>query len=186
MKVFYFKSIFLIVVLCFSMTGLIGCSNASATKLEPPAGGYPPAPPNLMQATLKKMDETPFKLEDYKGKVILVNVWATWCGPCRQEIPELIDLQNSHQSKGFEIIGLNLDSSEDSNEIKTFEKEMKINYLIARGEEKLFGEFEKVSQRPAIPQSFLINRDGKLMGVFVGGGKALKRLIESVNKVMAE
>jgi len=186
MKVFYLKNIALILVLCFSIAGLIGCSNASAVKLEEPKGGYPAAPPTLMQATLKKMDDSSFKLEDYQGKVILVNVWATWCGPCRQEIPELIDLQNAHQSKGFEIIGLNLDSTEDSEEIKTFEKQMKINYLIARGDEKLFREFERVSQRPAIPQSFLINRDGKLMGVFVGGGGALKRLIASVDKVMSE
>ena len=180
------KNIALILIFCGLIGGLIGCKGSTGNKFEAGKGNYPPAPPALMQAELSKLDGTTFKLENYKGKVILVNVWAAWCGPCRHEIPELIKLQKAHQSKGFEIIGLDLDPEETPEMIKDFETEMEINYLLARGDGKLFNEFEKVSQRPAIPQSFLIDREGKLLGVFVGGGPALKKLIDNVNRVMAE
>jgi len=181
---FSLKNIALVLTIGWLIFGLISCTN-TATKSEQNKD-YPPAPPILMQAALTKTDGSNFKLEDYKGKVILVNVWATWCGPCRQEIPELIKLQNAYQSKGFEIIGLDLDDGETPEMIKEFESQMKINYLLARGSEKLFQEFYRVSQRDAIPQSFLIDREGKLLGVFIGGGPNLKRLIESVNKLMAD
>ncbi len=177
----------LIVILGVTITGFISCSNASATKAPPfPKGDYPPAPSNLMKATLTKMDGSSFKLDDYKGKVLLVNVWATWCGPCRHEIPELIKLQAEHKNKGFEIIGLDVDESESPEMIKDFGKAMGVNYELVRGDGELFEEFYKISQRNAIPQSFLIDRDGKLLGVFVGGGKALQKLVDSTHRVMAE
>jgi thiol-disulfide isomerase/thioredoxin len=184
MKFLVNKKKSLVLTLCGMMLGLLSCSN-TANKTEQNKD-YPPAPPALMQASLTKVDGTNFKLEGYKGKVVLVNVWATWCGPCRQEIPELIKLQTANQDKGFEIIGLDLDEGDSPEMIKEFGSQLKINYPLARGEEKLFQEFYRVSQRDAIPQSFLIDREGRLLGVFVGGGGALKRLIESVNKVMAE
>ncbi|NJM54264.1 MAG: TlpA family protein disulfide reductase [Blastocatellia bacterium] len=139
-----------------------------------------------MQATLTRLDGSSLKLEDYRGKVLVVNVWATWCGPCRHEIPELIKLQDKHKAGGFEVIGLNLDEDEDAELIKEFAKEFNINYELLRGNHELFGEFYRVSKRDAIPQSFLIDREGKLLGVFVGGGSGLKKLIESVDKVVSE
>ena len=96
----------------------------------------------------------------------------------------MIKLQTAYKTKGFEIIGLNLD--EDAETVKPFNEAMKINYDLAIGDRDLFEEFYKVSKKDAIPQSFLINREGKLLGVFVGGGMSLKRLIDGVEKVMAE
>jgi thiol-disulfide isomerase/thioredoxin len=186
MKFFSIKNIALSLIFSLSIFGLLACSNASATKSDLNKSDFPLAPTGLMQANLNKLDGSTFKLADYKGKVILVNVWATWCRPCLQEIPHLIELQTNHQAKGFEVIGLNLDSSEDAELIKSFQSRMNINYQLARGEDKIFEEFYKVSNKDAIPQTFLISRDGRLLGVFIGGGKALQRLIESVNKVMAE
>ncbi len=186
MKVFI-KHFTLVIILSLTISGLFGCTNADATKVpSPPKGEYPPAPSNLMKASLTKMDGTTFKLEDYKGKILLVNVWATWCGPCRQEMPEFIKLQTEHKDKGFEIIGLDVDPDETAEMIKAFGKEMGINYDLVTGDSNLFSEFLKISKRDAIPQSFLINREGKLLGVFVGGGGALKRLIDNVNKVVIE
>ena len=99
------KNIALILIFCGLIGGLIGCKGSTGNKFEAGKGNYPPAPPALMQAELSKLDGTTFKLENYKGKVILVNVWATWCGPCRHEIPELIKLQKAHQSKAFSLLG---------------------------------------------------------------------------------
>lgn len=181
------RKIFLVLVLSLIISMISACSGTNATPApEVRKSEYPPAPTALMQATLTKLDGSSFKLEDYRGKVLVVNVWATWCGPCRHEIPELIKLQNRHKAKGFEVIGLNLDEDEDAELIKEFSKEFEINYELARGESQLFKEFYQVSKRDAIPQSFLIDREGKLLGVFVGGGSGLKKLIESVDKVVSE
>ena len=183
------KYLAFLATLVIVVAGFTACSNATATKSDNtqsgfPKGDYPPAPTGLMQATLTKTDGTTFKLADYKGKVLVVNAWATWCGPCRQEMPELVRLQNELKDKGFEVIGLNVDADEDFTLIKDFGKEMGINYELVKGDEKLFLEFLKISKKDAIPQSFLIDRDGRLLGVFVGAGKSLQRLIEGVQKAV--
>lgn len=178
------KKIVLILVLGIMISIISACSGTAKPTPEIKSGDYPPAPTNLMQATLTKLDGSSFKLDDFKGKVLVVNVWATWCGPCRAEIPELMELQNKHKAKGFEVIGLNLDEDETVEMIKDFGKEMNVNYDLVRGDHELWNEFFKVSKRDAIPQSFLIDRNGKLLGVFVGGGSSLRKLIDSVNKVV--
>lgn len=181
------KKIIPVLVLSIFISIISACSGTTtATPEVKRSNDYPPAPTALMQANLTKTDGNSFKLSDYRGKVLLVNVWATWCGPCRQEVPELIQLQSKYKEKGFEVIGLNLDEEETPEMIKDFGKELEVNYELVRGNSELFKEFYQISKRDAIPQSFLIDREGKLLGVFVGGGAALKRLIESTNKVMAE
>lgn len=189
---FKMKHFALGLILLVVSVGFMACTKADATKTSSnqsnqsniPKGDYPPAPTALMEAKLTKTDGTTFKLSDYKGKVIVVNAWATWCGPCRYEIPELIKLQNEFKDKGFEVIGLNVDADEDAEMIKEFGKEMSVNYDLVKGDYKLFGEFIKISKKDAIPQTFLIDRDGRLLGVFVGAGNSLKRLIESVQKTV--
>lgn len=179
------KNTALIFVLSLIITVMSGCSGSSASS-DFKTTDYPPAPANLMNATLTKLDGSTFKLADYKGKVLVVNVWATWCGPCRHEIPELIKLQKDLKEKGFEVVGLNVDDDETPEMIKGFAGEMGVNYDLVKGDHNLFLEFYKISKKDAIPQSFLIDREGKLLGVFVGGGPTtLKKLIDSANKVTA-
>ena len=178
------KKTVLILVLSIIISIFSACSGTVTSKPEIKTSEYPPAPTNLMQATLTKLDGSGFKLDDYKGKVLLVNVWATYCGPCIDEIPKFVELQDKYKDKGFEVIGLNLHYEDTPQVIKDFGKELNVNYDLVKGDEKLFDEFVKVSKRPAIPQSFLIDREGKLLGVFVGGGSSLKKLIDSVNKVV--
>lgn len=165
------KKASLFIALTVVFTIFAGCRTAPPEK-SMPKGDYPAAPPTIMQAALTKTDGTPFKIEDYKGKVVLVNLWATWCGPCKAEMPELVKLQDEHKDKGFEIIGLNIDEGEDAAMIKSFGEKMNLNYQLAKGEYELGNEFLKISKIDAIPQSFLIDRDGRLVGVFVGGGKS--------------
>lgn len=168
-----FKQAFLFVSLTVFLSLFTACrtTNPAAGENTLPKGDYPPAPAAIVQAELTKTDGTPFKIEDYKGKVVLVNLWATWCGPCKAEMPELVKLQAAHREKGFEIIGLNIDEAEDAAMIKAFGEEMGLNYQLAKGEYSLGSEFLKISKIDAIPQSFLIDREGRLVGVFIGGGK---------------
>ncbi|MEZ5425790.1 MAG: TlpA disulfide reductase family protein [Pyrinomonadaceae bacterium] len=140
-----------------------------------------------MTAELKGLDGSTFKLEDKKGKVLLVNLWATWCGPCRAEMPELIALQDKYRDQGFEVIGLDTDENETPEQIKEFVEDMKLNYTIGMTDQKFFNEFVKLTRQPAIPQSMIINREGKMTGLFTGSGEQLlEKLKKTVEKTVTE
>ncbi len=146
---------------------------------------FPLAPAALMTADVKLVDGGTFKLEDQKGKVVLYNLWATWCGPCRAEMPDLIELQDKYRAQEFEIVGLNSDE-ETPEQINPFVEKMKLNYKIGWADEEMMKEFLRISKAPAIPQSFLFDRKGRMRGVFVGGGSALEKLKTLLGKVINE
>lgn len=183
---FVTKKLLLFIVLAIILSVFTSCkTSAPASENSFPKSDYPPAPPAIMQAELTNLDGTALKLQDFKGKVILVNLWATWCKPCREEMPELVKLQDEHRDKRFEIIGLNIDENEDAAMIKAFGEKMSLNYQLVKGEPDLGGEFLKISKIDAIPQSFLIDREGKLVGVFIGGGKSsVDKIKDNVAKVI--
>ena len=194
------KNIALFICLTIVISMFAGCSTTSAVKgggnnsnggnakSNLPKSEYPPAPVPIMQAQITKPDGTIFKLEDYKGKVILVNLWAIWCGPCIAEMPEFIKLKEEYKDKGFEIIGLNVGNNsgdpESPENIISFAEEYKLNYTVGQTDDKIYHEFLNISKVDAIPQSFLIDRDGKLVGVFVGGGRNVEKIKDSVGKIM--
>ncbi len=192
-KVFLFLGFIIIsgLLACTNSTNTqntrVGETNASAnTTAEKKKGEYPPIPVAVAQTEIKKIDDSIFKLEDKKGKVILVNLWATWCGPCRGEMPHLIEMQETYRDNGFEIIGLDVDA-EPVEEINEFAKDMKLNYQLGWAERELVGEFYRISNFDGIPQSYLIDRDGNLRGVFLGGGKkVITTMKDTVAKVVAE
>lgn len=132
----------------------------------------PPQPPaNLapavFQANFKTLDGRTKKLADYSGKVVVVDLWATWCGPCRQEIPHLIEMANTYKSKGVEVIGLtNENPSTDEQKVKDFSKEFKINYAVGWADPQM--QMGLMNGRNGIPQTIIIGRDGKVKKHFVG------------------
>ena len=114
--------------------------------------------PANLDLTFKDMNGKPFALSDYKGKVVLLDFWATWCPPCRKEIPGFIELYNSYRSRGFVVIGVSMDDS--TSDIKRFAKQYKMNYPIVLGAgredlEQSFGELP-------LPTAFVIGRDGRI------------------------
>jgi glutathione peroxidase-family protein len=101
-------------------------------------------------------------------------------------MPHLIEMQNTYKDKGFEIIGLDVDE-ETPEQIKEFAEEMKLNYKLGWIEQSQYSGFLRVSNFQGIPQSFLINREGQLLGVFTGGSpKTIAKLKESVTKTVSE
>ena len=156
-----------------------------AAKQKTPSE-YPPLASAVAQAEIKNLDGSTFKIADKKGKVLLLNMWATWCGPCRGEMPALVKMQNDYGEKGFEVIGLNSDD-EAADQIKQFAQMMNLNYTLAWADDKTQVELLKISKFQGIPQSYLIDRDGNLRGVFTGGGApTVQKMEELVPKVLSE
>jgi len=162
-------------------------ANANAASGDPKKSEYPPLASAVAQADMKNLDGSTFKVTDRKGKVLLLNMWATWCGPCRGEMPSLVKMQDEHRDKGFEIIGLNTDDGDTKEMIDEFAVEMKLNYTLVWADTAMQNGLLKISNFNGIPQSFIIDRDGNLRGVFRGGGRPeVKKMEELVAKIVAE
>ncbi len=104
-------------------------------------------------------------LNAYKGDVVMLNFWATWCGPCKQEIPDFIELQEEYRDKGFRIVGLSLDQPGQEALVKQFIKEKGINYDVLFDDGSTAQAYGGVR---SIPTTFLINRDGEIVFSKVG------------------
>jgi thiol-disulfide isomerase/thioredoxin len=187
------KNIALFIVLAVAFSALVSCSKTDTTATAVNDSNttkkvnYPPAPSGIMQADLKNLDGTTFKLQDKKGKVVLVNLWATWCQPCIAEMPHLVEMQEKYKDKGFEIVGLDSDTDETKEQIEAFAKKRNLNYQLGWASDQVKNEYLKLTRLDAIPQSLLINREGQLTGVFTGGGastvdKMKARVDEIVNE----
>lgn len=154
--------------LCFAVTTAllvgcltIGCSNESVSAASvKKVKDRKPAP----DFTLKDADGKTVKLSDYKGKVVLLDFWATWCGPCKIEIPWFIELQRTHKDRGFEVLGIAMDD-EGWEVVKPFVERMQMNYRIVIGNDTTAQAYGGVD---ALPTTFLIDRDGKIAAVHVG------------------
>lgn len=143
---------------------------------------YPPLAPGIAQAELKTMDGSTFKLTDKKGKVILINLWATWCGPCLAEMPSFVKMQETYGPQGFEILGLDTDDESDTlmADVNKVIKEKNINYPIVFSDTKTQAAFLNISKFGGIPQSFLVDGDGNLRAVFKGSNKENVVKIEEI------
>lgn len=148
-----------------------------------------PLPAAVMNTELTALDGSKFKLADYRGKVVLVNLWATWCGPCRSEIPDLVKVSQEFKAKGVEIIGLTSEDPETTEEtVKDFVREYSITYKIGWAEQSFALDLMQGQVRNNIPQSFVISRDGRVLKRFVGfskvetPGKLRQALEEAVNE----
>jgi peroxiredoxin len=115
--------------------------------------------------TLKDMNGASVKLADFKGKVILVNFWATWCPPCKAEIPGFIELYDQYKDQGLVILGVSGD--DDPETLKAFASEWKINYpmIVGRDEQALLDSYGPIY---GYPISVLVGRDGAVCGRHVG------------------
>lgn len=150
--------------------------NTNAKAASKTASTYPPLASGIANADMEAMDGSTSKLADRKGKVLLINLWAIWCGPCRAEMPHLVELQNKYRDQGFEVIGVNVGKDPDTDEaeslqaIKEFGEKMKLNYELARINRATAAQYYKVAQMDGIPISLVVDREGHLRAVLRGGG----------------
>jgi thiol-disulfide isomerase/thioredoxin len=140
----------------------VSVSGPDVAKADPPSGAAAP------EVTFKDLDGKDVPLDQYKGKVVLVNFWATWCEPCQVEIPWLIEMQQKYSSKGFTILGVDVDD-EGNNVVSAYTakerfnvngEKLPMNYPILRGNDAVADKFGGLL---GYPTSFLISRDGKIV-----------------------
>ena len=178
-----------LVLSLFAALGISSCSSGDERHSNPPAPGVatdskapnrgaPPAsnvapppvtmlPASVTEAELRALTGAPIKLSNYAGKVLLVNLWATWCGPCRLETPELVKLNKEFHSQGLEVIGLSTENPDDSvDEVREFVQNYKVDYRIGWSGSQV--AVALMQGRDAIPQSFVISRSGRIVKRFVG------------------
>jgi len=170
----------LIVLTLVALFGLSSCNSTNETSnsipTSTPPGTAPRAtvnsglsslPPSVLQAELQISDGSQIKLANYSGKVLLVNLWATWCGPCRIETPELVRLHKEFQARGVEMFGLSTEDPEASAEtVREFVRAYKVDYHIGWAPRDVAGTL--MQGRGSIPQSFIISREGRIVRRFIG------------------
>ena len=130
---------------------------------EPLRGGNAVTHPLAPDFSVTDLSGQTLQLSRYRGKVVLLNFWATWCAPCRAEIPRFVELQNKYDKEGFEIIGISLD--DDPKLVRAFYQQLRMNYPVAIGDAKLAEQYGGIL---GLPVSFLIGRDGRIYAKYAG------------------
>lgn len=183
------------------------CSNANRTEPDGAKAGATPAsaaravasssanspgaatpksalPAEIAESKIEDTDGGEFSLADYKGKIVVLDLWATWCGPCRQEVPHLVEIQNEYGGRGVQVVGITVDrrttpdEEESATLVRDFSREYKINYKLGWTND----EVDKLIAygRGSIPQTLIINRDGKVLLHQVGFGAGLPQKIRAI------
>lgn len=131
--------------------------------------------------SLQDINGNTVHLSDYKGKTVVLNFWATWCGPCKKEIPDFIDLQNQYGKDGLQFIGIAIDQ-EGLAAIKPYAERAKMNYPVLVGNDAVFAQFGGSN---AIPVTLLIDKKGAIRNTYVGA-KPRQALEDMVLALMRE
>jgi peroxiredoxin len=150
-----------------------GCSDFGSMKATKATQEHKPAAPfDLNNAvgqptpgfSLKDSNGQTVHLADYKGKVVLLDFWATWCGPCKLEIPWFIDFERQFKDQGFAVVGVSMDEDGWS-AVKPYVQNMKMNYRVVLGDDNVSTAYGGLD---SLPTTLLIDRQGKIASVHVG------------------
>lgn len=176
--------ILLIVLIC----GLTACNSLDPPSPDPkaPVSSAPPNTslpmPPLNGGSLNNLGWTADNgqrnvFSDFRGKVLVLDFYATWCQPCRRSVPHLIGLQKKFADQGFQVIGLNVGGPDDLKDVPAFAQEFGINYTLAVPDDELVSFL--LSDSDAIPQTFIFDRQGQLTERLIGFGRSAAARIDS-------
>lgn len=144
--------------------GVYSYRQSRGTRADSPATKqHRPAP----DFTLPLIDGGQLRLSSYRGKVVLLDFWATWCVPCREEIPHFVELQQKYGGQGLQIIGVSMDDS--PNPVHTFYQQFHMNYPVVMGTPDVGGAYGGVL---GLPIAFLIDREGRVYAKHIGATDA--------------
>jgi len=141
-----------LLVALLAVAALAGCSTPAS-----PAADVP-------QFSFSSLEGKTVAMKDLSHKVVIVDFWATWCGPCREEIPHLNELYSELKGKGLEIVGISMDT-DGTDGVKDFAREFRIQYPIVMGDEKVAESFGGIL---GLPTTFIIDRKGKVAKKYIG------------------
>jgi cytochrome c biogenesis protein CcmG, thiol:disulfide interchange protein DsbE len=127
------------------------------------AGELRPAP----EFSLSDLAGKKLRLSDYRGHVVLLDFWATWCDPCKREIPHFVEMQNRYGPQGLQVIGISMD--DDEKLAREFQGQFKMNYPVAMGSTELADQYGGIL---GLPITFVIDREGRIASRHVGATEA--------------
>jgi cytochrome c biogenesis protein CcmG, thiol:disulfide interchange protein DsbE len=167
--------------LCLLLSACNSTDNAGNTPvISAPPPTTLPMPPfkgtSILNMGWEQTDGKRAIVSDYKGKVLILDFYATWCVPCRDSVPHLIGLQKKFETEGLQVIGLNVGGPGENQLIPGFAKELGIQYPLATPDEDLVRFL--MSDSDAIPQTFVFDRQGKLVERFIGFDEEQGRRID--------
>lgn len=168
--------------------------------IQPPANPEPEPPPppklyasalaflpeNVLERRIRRLDNTTFRLADFHGKVMVINLWATWCGPCRREVPEYEGVRREYiKNEQVQFIGLTTDDPVDAPKVSRFVRETGFGFLLGWADDDL--AVILMNGRRSIPQTLVIGRNGAVISHWDGyargyNGTRLKEAIENALK----
>lgn len=154
-----------------------GCATTKAVGGLKPNDKRQSAP----EFALKDSEGRVVKLADYKGKVVLLNFWATYCGPCKIEIPWFVEFETQYKDQGFAVLGVALDE-EGWDIVKPYIQQKKVNYRVVMGTDtvaQLYGGIEN------LPTTFILDRDGKIANIHIGL-VSKSEYVDDVKKLLAQ
>jgi peroxiredoxin len=153
------KPIAAVLLLAMTLPASIAAQEGSRSPCDPALG------PARLDLTLKDLAGRDVSLESYRGKVLLINYWATWCAPCKVEIPGFKDLYDRYRGRGLQVIGIGVD--EPAATMAPYARDMKIDYplLVGKDREDALGAFGELV---GVPTTVIVNRDGALCQRYVG------------------
>lgn len=159
-----------LVLILLGLAGISSCTSSDQKEIHSASTSQgTPLPAIARSAKLRTADGGSISLSDYSGQVLLVNLWATWCGPCRVETPELVRLHKEFQARGVVMVGLSTEDPEASAErVKDFVQNFRVDYQIGWAPNEVAIALMQLTGRDAIPQSFIVSRDGRVLKQFVG------------------
>jgi peroxiredoxin len=139
----------------------LGCSSSPKSTPAAAENGNRKAAANF---SLLDTSGVQITLADYKGKVVLLNFWATWCGPCKIEIPWFIEFNKTYKDRGFAVLGVSLDD-DGWKSVKPYVAEKKMDYPVVVGNDQLSRSYGGID---SLPTTFIIDRDGRVAFVHMG------------------
>lgn len=172
-------------LLCVAAFASVSCNNAAPPRPVAPrsseavvnaAAKRPAVSERAINSVQGETIATPegrsFKLSEFRGQVIVVDFWATWCAPCREQAPQLAQLSQRYRDKGVQVIGLSLNERTDQSEVQDFIKTVGMTYTIGYADDRVSAAFlsgtEDETGSPPIPQLFIFGKDGRLVEHLIG------------------
>jgi thiol-disulfide isomerase/thioredoxin len=138
-----------------------------------------------MERRIRTLDNSSFRLADFQGKVLVINLWASWCGPCRREVPEYEDVRRAFLGRNVEFIGLTTEDPSDSlQQVNKFVRQTNFGFKLGWADREL--AMTLMNGRRSIPQTLVVDTNGKIINHWVGyaRGRSGKRLLEALENAV--